>query len=303
MIRIRSHKTRPEGKRNRSTPHWLHYFQRIRPVCWVACPVAEHSTTQLWSPVEGHRYAHQASFGSHRLWSLLSDQMPLILVLLSALFLMPQIMPAPNITDLIVDSTSDPNNVILKVGVENNNVGSTYNSGLSNHFSLLDDSLYSLIPQNQIDYTDSADLVANWGGISILAPPGEVKNGWNGNFNTDGSLDLTSAGKSADSWTQTNSNSDYMFFEKAISKNLLEFDGIAGYNPATDASIVLSGESNTMSDAFVGTQNIDNVFSASGQYFQVQVPEVSASALVMGGLAALVLCLRRRCLLRIKWAG
>lgn len=227
-------------------------------------------------------------FRYHTLW-----------VIVLAIFWGSHVVQGVNIVNLIVDSTSDASFVILKVGVENDNIGSTYDSGLSQHFSILDDQLYSLIPGNQITYASPDDLVANWGGISVRAPPGEVENGWNGSFNSDGSLDLTNNGipGNYDTWTQTDSNSDYMFFEKPISKDLLELDGIEGYDPNTDASIVLSGEGNTIPDAFTAYEGAGgNVipYSAEGQYFQVQVPEFSSSALVMGGLAALFAAFRRR---------
>lgn len=226
-------------------------------------------------------------FRYHTLW-----------VIVLAIFGGSHVVQGVNIVNLIVDSTSDASFVILKVGVENDNIGSTYDSGLSQHFSILDDQLYSLIPGNQITYASPDDLVANWGGISIRAPPGEVKKGWNGSFNSDGSLDLTNVGGfegfDYDSWTQTDSNSDYMFFEKAISKDLLELDGIAGYDPNTDATIVLSGAGNTIPDAFTAYEGSIGQYQTEGQYFQVQVPEVSSSALLMGGLAAIVAGFRRR---------
>jgi len=83
------------------------------------------------------------------------------------------------------------------------------------------------------------------------------------------------------------------FYTINIPKTQLELDGLAGYNPATDASIVLSGAGNTIPDAFTAYAGV-NTFQESGQYFQVQVPESSAYPAILG-LAALALqALRRR---------
>jgi hypothetical protein len=66
----------------------------------------------------------------------------------------------------------------------------------------------------------------------------------------------------------------------SIPKSQLETDGVAGYNPNSDARIQLSTK--TIDDAFVGVMNDLNQYNAPGQEYVV-VPEPSSLALVGDG--------------------
>lgn len=205
----------------------------------------------------------------------------------------------PQISYIDIRDDLDPNNIEMGLTVTNNNNGSIYNSADLNVAKQLATDLWALdVNSNSSNplwngYDSMAEMVADWPGVSIS---GEVANGWNSTTNPDGSFSLfnqsTTGGEidtDYDGWYSTSvfPSQDMQFYTINIPKKQLELDGIAGYNPATDATIVLSGEGNTMNDAFVGYTGVGG-FQAEGQYFQVQVPEVSSSALVMGGLAAIV---------------
>ena len=217
-------------------------------------------------------------------------------------------MPTINYVDIRDDL--DPGNVEMSLNVTNNNDGSIYNSADLNTTTLLAynpdapvNSLWELsVNSNPLDpnwngYTSIAEMVADWPGVSIS---GEVVNGWNFTTNPDGSFSMTNGGGfinfDYDGWyaTQQYPSQDMQFYTINIPKSQLELDGIAGYDPLTDASIVLSGAGNTIADAFVGTMDTLNSYSAEGQYFTVAVPEPSAAAVILGLAAVAVVGLLRK---------
>lgn len=183
----------------------------------------------------------------------------------------------------------------------NNNDGAIYNSADLNVTSQLATDLWALdANSNNSDpswngYNTIDDMIADWD-MNIRAPStGEVYDKWDATANADGSFSIDTSGLGPDTWfaTQQDASQDMQFYTINIPKSQLELDGISGYNPASDATIVLSGAGNTINDAFTAYAGVDT-FQTSGQYFQVAVPEFSSSALAMGGLAGLLAGLRRR---------
>jgi len=181
MIRIRSHKVRPEGKRNRSVPHWLRFFRQAAAPTWrVAAPETDRHAP-LWEPVGSPLGQAGSGIPGSRLVSWLVEQLPLIILLIAGLFTMPQIMPAPVITYEGIFDNTNPENVQMDVSATNNNTGSIYNSADLNLTSLLaynpDATINSIweIGTNSTDYASIADMVSNWN----VAISGEVQNGWN----------------------------------------------------------------------------------------------------------------------------
>ena len=219
-------------------------------------------------------------------------------------------MPTINYVDIRDDL--DPGNVEMSLNVTNNNDGSIYNSADLNTTTLLAynpdapvNSLWELsVNSNPLDpnwngYTSIAEMVADWPGVSIS---GEVVNGWNFTTNPDGSFGLTNQSITGgeinidyDGWyaTQQYPSQDMQFYTINIPKSQLELDGIAGYDPLTDASIVLSGAGNTIADAFVAYEGAGG-YQASGQYFTVAVPEPSAAAVILGLAAVAVVGFLRK---------
>lgn len=202
---------------------------------------------------------------------------------------------------VLYEPAEGSSNIVLDMQATNDNVGAIYDSADLNLTSRLASDLWALTT-NQSTYATMQDMIADWDMNIRTAPTGEVSNGWNFIANSDGSFSITNDSITGgeidtdyDGWysTSTDSSQDMQFYTLNIPKSQLEFDGIAGYDPNSDATIVLSGEENTIPDAFVGSTG-GNAYQAEGQYFQVAVPEFSSSALVMGGLAALFAAFRRR---------
>lgn len=166
---------------------------------------------------------------------------------------------------------------------QNNDNGAVYDSGEVNLFQGLAGELYAL-PANQTAYSSLGDLVADWN-VSIRGPPtGEVYNGWSADLGTDGQIDLSNNDFWYDTWgaTQQTPNLDTMALTVSVPKSQLELDGIAGYNPETDAKVVIGVDSRP--DAFVGSEGLDS-WSATGNNYHV-VPEPMTSLLLIAGAAA-----------------
>ena len=187
--------------------------------------------------------------------------------------------------DPIVDSND---NIALNVSATNNDTGAIYNSAELNVFKELASQLYAL-PANQANYGSVTDLMADWN--FFIDPTGDVSNGWNSQKENDGSISLTNRGFNYHEWT-SNPGSNTQLYTLTIPMSQLDFTGVSGYNP-DKAGIVLSGLDNTMSDAFVGTMDMDNIFSADSQFYQVAIPEEKTYAIIFG-LAALGAGLYRR---------
>ena len=190
-------------------------------------------------------------------------------------------------------------NVGLDMEATNDNTGAIYNSADLNLTSELASGLWAL-EANQTAYATMQDMIADWD-MNIRTPPtGEVYVGWNFSAQSNGGFELMNVGGfidfDHDGWYSTSADptSDTQAYTLLIPKSQLELDGTPGYNPLTDASIVLSGAGNTMSDAFVATQDIDNTYQAESQYFTVQVPEPSVAALLAGVMSLLPIVMRRR---------
>lgn len=172
-----------------------------------------------------------------------------------------------------------PDDVELGIKITNDDPGAIYDSGTLNVLQTLDDHLWGL-SANQNNYSSKEDMVNDWG-VSIRSDPtGEVYNGWANLLQNDGSVLIGhTSGGSYDQWLSTYENdaSDMMALTISIPKSQLETDGIAGYNPNSDARIKLSTK--TIDDAFVANTGSP----AQGQEYAV-VPEPSSLALVGEGL-------------------
>lgn len=179
-----------------------------------------------------------------------------------------------------------PDYIEKDVKIENNVEGAIFNSGLANFSIPLAEGMLDL-PVNQ--GLSVADLVKDWN-VTIRAPTtGDVYTGWGAEFQNNGSLSITRGqGANVDTWAKDN----FVYLTIRVPKSQLEYDGIPGYNPLTDASIVLSSQ--TMPNAFIGySQNMLDSWSAEGQFYQVQIPEPRTYAFLFG-LVVLGMGLRRR---------
>ena len=175
-------------------------------------------------------------------------------------------------------NNSNPTNVQLDLYATNNNNGTTYQSAELNVARQLALDIQAL-PGNSGKTLD--EITSDWG-VSLS---GEVQNGWNSNVNADGSISLTQAPFGVDAWNNTNADStqDMQFYTINIPKSQLELDGLAGYNPLTDARIELSGAGNTISDGFVGVDGVNSFPVVSQQYTAVPEP---TSLILMGSVVA-----------------
>jgi hypothetical protein len=182
-------------------------------------------------------------------------------------------------------------NTVIDLQLENNDPGAVYDSGTLSLLSPLANALYAL-PVNSDNnhslwngYNSVAELVADWN-VSIRSPPtGQVHSGWNRTVNGDGSIDLANIGGIPDlsytAWRDSinHPSQNTMALTVQIPLTQLELDGIAGYNPATDARIFLN-PNKTVDNAFVANTGSP----ANGQAYSI-VPEPTTSALLAVGLA------------------
>ena len=191
------------------------------------------------------------------------------------------------ITYLGIRDDLSPDYIEKDVKIENDVEGAIFNSGLANFSIPLAEGMLDL-PGNQ--GLSIADLTKDWN-VTIRPPTtGDVYTGWDAEFQSDGSLSITrSQGAAVDTWAKDK----FVYLTIQVPKSQLEYDGIPGYDPLTDASIVLSSQ--TMPNAFVGYEggaaNISH--SAEGQFYQVQIPEPRTYAFLFG-LVVLGMGLRRR---------
>ncbi|MCC5841636.1 MAG: PEP-CTERM sorting domain-containing protein [Opitutales bacterium] len=183
-------------------------------------------------------------------------------------------------------------NTAINLSVKNDDEGAIYNSAELNVFKDLASQLFAL-PANQDNYSSIADLMSGWN--FVIAPGVDfVNSGWNYEKKNDGSISLTNVGgKNADEWN-SNDGSNTQLYTITIPKTQLDFTGVAGYDPAK-AGIVLSSE--TKPNMFIGKQgdgsNVIN-YPAEGLFYQVQIPEPSTYAAIIGLLAGAGAMYRRR---------
>jgi hypothetical protein len=183
------------------------------------------------------------------------------------------------------------NNVALNVSAQNDNIGAIYNSAELNVFRDLAAQLYAL-PENQTNYNSIADLMSDWN--VFIDPTGDVSLGWNYQKQNDGSISLSNiggrAGSDYDEWT-SNPGSNTQLYTITIPNSQLNFDGVAGYDPAK-AGIVLSSveQPNMFQATTTGGFNIQ----ADGLSYQLVIPEPKTYALLFGLIAGGAAILRRR---------
>jgi hypothetical protein len=166
----------------------------------------------------------------------------------------------------------------------NNDNGAVYDSAEVNLFSGLAEELQGL----DVNAGQSiSDLVSQWN-ISVRAPPtGEVYNGWSAVVGADGQIGLSSSGRGADAWLSTaeNPNLDTLALTVGVPTSQLELNGIAGYQPESDARVVLGVDGSP--NAFVGNEGGAG-YGAAGNNYHV-VPEPTTGIMlgaVMGAAVA-----------------
>jgi hypothetical protein len=168
----------------------------------------------------------------------------------------------------------NPIDFTLDSRATNDDPGVIYYSAELNIYKALAASLWNL-PSNQATYADMTDMLADWSGVSVRGPPSsEVYTGWAATLNADGSVSIRNNDFDWDTWYDTNTDpsQDMQAYTLIVPKSQLECDGVAGYNPLTDASIVLSDS--TRLDAFVGDEGGAGGLSWQGEgtFYQVAVP-------------------------------
>jgi hypothetical protein len=184
---------------------------------------------------------------------------------------------------------------VLDINLTNDDEGAIYDSGELTLLVSLAQSLWNVIPVNQVAYANIAELVADWNVNIRTAGDAQVYNGWNRTVNADGSIDLSHIGGIPDVsytlWRDSLNfpNQNTMALTIQIPLVQLELDGDSGYNPLSDARIELG--SGTLPGAFVGTHDSLNSYSASGTLYAV-IPEPSSVYLLLFGVWSL-LVLRR----------
>jgi hypothetical protein len=189
------------------------------------------------------------------------------------------------ITYLGIRDDLSPDYIEKDVKIENDVEGAIFNSGLANFSIPLAEGLLDL-PVNQ--GLSVADLVKDWNVTIRSGTTGDVYTGWGAEFQNNGSLSIANNEFDWDTWAKDN----FVYLTIQVPKSQLEYDGIPGYDPLTDASIVLSSQ--TMPNAFIGySQNMLDSWSAEGQFYQVQIPEPRTYAFLFG-LVVLGMGLRRR---------
>lgn len=188
------------------------------------------------------------------------------------------------------------NSVSMEVSATNNDTGAVYNSAELNVFKDLATQLYAL-PANQTQYNSISDLMSDWNFNIRAFPTGDVYAGWNFQKQNDGSISLSNEsltggepGTDYDLWN-SNPGSNKQAYTLIVPNSQLNFDGVAGYDPLK-AGIVLSGIEQP--NMFIGTMDMDNIFRASGQSYQLIIPEPKTYAALFGSLALGLALIRRK---------
>ena len=185
--------------------------------------------------------------------------------------------------------------VFLNIDLTNNDEGAIYDSGELSLLTPLAQALWNNVPANQTNYTNVAELVADW--EVNIQPTGDVYSGWNRTVNNDGSIDLGNLGQiggipDEDYTTWRDSvnfpNQNTMALTVQIPLSQLELDGIAGYDPSTDARIELG--TTPVTDAFIGWTSGGAGSATDGVSYEV-IPEPSSVLLSVFGL--LFVCYHR----------
>jgi hypothetical protein len=168
-----------------------------------------------------------------------------------------------------------PSTYTLNSQVTNDEPGAILNEGTLNIYQELAQDLLAL-PGNASYNNEVTTLMADWD--FNIDPTGEVFTGWSATINPDGSVSINNNDFDWDIWSD-NSSRDMQAYSVVIPKSQLEYDGVAGYDPNTDASIVLSDT--TIPDAFAGSEGgAGGVYwSAAGTYYEIAIPAPGTYAL------------------------
>ena len=197
----------------------------------------------------------------------------------------------------VADVAYFPSESVLDVSMKNNNPGVIYDTARLDIYLPLANEIFDL--GNSLEASVGDMLLTEWG-LAIRGPPaGEIYNGWSAEWNAGGSVDFANNGivpdGTYDVWRDETSDSlrDTLALRATIPNSLLERNGTLGYqwdgdanNPNNDYAIKLSEVPHP--DMFVGTQDIDNSYSASSNRYELIqiVPEPGSAALLgLGGLA------------------
>ncbi|ARN57702.1 PEP-CTERM sorting domain-containing protein [Sedimentisphaera salicampi] len=172
----------------------------------------------------------------------------------------------------------------------NNDPGAIYNSAsVSNE--ILGDLAEQLVSLSSNSGKTVEDALNEFE-LTVRSPPtGEVYNGWDVSKDSQGGLSLNHnagwAGFDYDEWTSDSATND-LALTVSVPTSLLETDGIEGYDPETDARIVLGDTA--VQNAFVGVYNHNNQWSSSMNQYEV-VPEPMTA--LMFGVGALGVMAKR----------
>ena len=191
------------------------------------------------------------------------------------------------ITQLEPNIPDGSNYVFLNIDLTNNDEGAIYDSGELTLLAGLAQQLWDVIPANQSTYSNIEELVGDWA-VGIMSW-GQVYAGWNEPVvNPDASIQLNHAPFGYHQWFDeiTNPDQNTMALTIQIPLSQLELDGIAGYDPSTDARIELG--TTPVNNAFVGDAGDGlNSWQADGVSYEV-IPEPSSVLLSVFGLLLFV---------------
>ena len=176
---------------------------------------------------------------------------------------------------------------VINLEFTNNDNGAVYDSAKVNLFSGLAQEIQGL----DVNAGQSiSDLVSQWN-ISVRAPPtGEVYNGWSAVVGSDGQIGLNHIdgipGLSYDQWlsTSANPNLDTLALTVGVPTSQLELNGVAGYQPESDARVVLGVDGSP--NAFVGYSGVFD-YGAQGNSYHV-VPEPATTLMLGAAMGAAV---------------
>jgi hypothetical protein len=163
--------------------------------------------------------------------------------------------------------------VYLNFYLVNDNPGAVYNSATLHAAWLgtLAQDTWQL-PVNTYNFDSPQHMMQEWTLTILPKPSGNVYNGWQaaiektpGSQNT-GAVTLTHAPFGYDLWTAA-AGQNTMALTLRIPLAQLERDGQTGYHPNKDANITIAN--NTISNAFVGVYNINNMWPAPACQYQL----------------------------------
>ncbi|ARN57701.1 PEP-CTERM sorting domain-containing protein [Sedimentisphaera salicampi] len=176
---------------------------------------------------------------------------------------------------------------IIDLKFTNNDPGAIYNSAsVSNE--ILGDLAEQLVSLSSNSGKTVEDIV-NEIGVGVRShPTGEVYNGWGAAKDSQGGLSLNHNGdRNMDEWTSDSATND-LALTVSVPTSLLETDGIEGYDPETDARIVLGDTA--VQNAFVGVTTTGFDIPSSMHQYEV-VPEPMTA--LMFGVGALGVMAKR----------